>query len=90
MMLFTHEEAQAKLAQLVRTHVAFVGVPVGTRGTVVRVEQTPEGCCVVIQWDLLLALLRHCGPHENWFSRALYDRCLVEEPPPLLPTPASE
>jgi hypothetical protein len=75
MTLFSRHEAEAKLNKTVRARMALRGVPVGTTGKVIRVEESPDGCSVVVQWDSSLAPQR-----PSLFSKDLYALYLAEEP----------
>jgi hypothetical protein len=49
---FTHEEAQAKLGQAVRTRVRGRRIPQGTHGRVLYARRRGEGYELGIQWTL--------------------------------------
>jgi hypothetical protein len=72
-MLFTRHEAEAKLNKTVRTRMALVGIPLGTAGKIVQIEETADGCAVIVAWDLPT-------PRRNRFSKDLYELYVTEEP----------
>lgn len=73
MALFSRQEAEAKLNKTVRARMALRGVPVGTTGKVIRVEESPDGCSVVVAWDSPLAPQR-----PSLFSKDFYSLYLEE------------
>lgn len=91
---YTEEEATALVGRLVKTTVPFSGVPSGTTGRVVRADQVGRGKWdVVIQWNLPrdppsitegvvgdehVTFVKTGRPLEDWFTRAEYQRYLVE------------
>ena len=71
-IFFSYTEAVAKLDMRVKTRAAFSPeLPLGTPGTVRRIEHTSEGCFLVIRWDLPTL-------PEHLFSKPLYTSQLVE------------
>jgi hypothetical protein len=74
-MLFAKHEAEAKLNKTVRARMALVGIPIGTTGKVVRIDESPEGCAVIIEWDLPPS-----PQHKGWFSKDMYSLYIAEEP----------
>lgn len=66
--------------RVVTTRVEFVGIPLGTRGTVVRVEALLSGAFLVVQWDLPWDSTsgRNVWPYKDWFSKDQYNEFLVE------------
>lgn len=78
---FRYREATEKLHRTVKTRTTFADIPAGTTGTAHRVEQSLDGCSVVIQWHLPYspASRRSRWPYEDWFSKNLYQEYLTEE-----------
>jgi len=76
--LFTYAEAQAKRGLRVCTRLTLIGIPNGTTGTVQRVEQTLDGCVVVVQWDVPRSPICPRWPPEDKFSKDSYETYLVE------------
>jgi hypothetical protein len=71
-IFFSYTEASAKLDMRVKTRTAFSPeLPIGTTGTVRRLEETIDGCFLVIRWDLPTL-------PEHMFSKHLYTSQLVE------------
>ncbi|MCS6926756.1 MAG: hypothetical protein NZ578_12725 [Candidatus Binatia bacterium] len=73
MALFSKPEAEAKLHKTVRARMPLRGVPVGTTGKVVRVEESPDGCSVVVVWDSPAST-----PRPSLFSKDFYALYLEE------------
>jgi hypothetical protein len=90
MRYFTHEEAQAKLGQVVWTRVAGRRIPQGTQGRVLYARWQGDGYALGIQWRLTpvpltftvrprypgLALTRQ--PIVDWVRKDQYGRYLDE------------
>ena len=71
-IFFSYTEALAKLDMRVKTRAAVSpALPLGTTGTVRRIEHTRDGCFLVIRWDLPTL-------PEHLFSKPLYTSQLVE------------
>jgi hypothetical protein len=91
--LFTHEEAQAKLGQVVCTRVPGHRIPQGTKGQVVYARLEGEGYALGIQWDATPApltftvLKRFPGialtrqPVVDWVRKDQYGQYLDEIEP---------
>jgi hypothetical protein len=62
----------------VYTRFTLIGIPKGTTGIVQRVEQTTDGCAVIVQWDVPLAPNRARWPHEDRFNKDMYATYLLE------------
>ena len=63
-----------------RSIVEFYGVPEGTTGRIVQVNQRDGGFDVVIEWDLLLRLFGLKGKRlRDWLSKDQYESLVVEE-----------
>lgn len=77
---FTWQEVEAKVGQRVVTTANLVGIPKGTTGLVVHAESTLDGNFIVVRWDLpwVYTSLRRRWPYEDWFSKFLYHRYLLE------------
>ena len=82
---FTEAEAQAKVRMRVKTIAKIEGIPLGTRGTVVRTEYlfTKKGYCVIVRWNLKLPPGQKkkgsVSYQEDWFTKTMYDELLTEE-----------
>jgi hypothetical protein len=90
MQHFTHEEAEAKLGQVVCARVPGRRIPQGTTGRVLYARWQDEGYVLGIQWALtpapltftvrsqfpFLALTRQ--PALGWVRKDQYGRCLDE------------
>jgi hypothetical protein len=93
MRLFTHEEAEAKLGQLVCTRVPGRRIPHGTKGRVLYARLEGEGYALGVQWALTRAPLtftireRFPGialtrqPVIDWVRKDQYGRYLDEIAP---------
>jgi hypothetical protein len=93
MRYFTHDEAQAKLGQVVWTRVTGKGIPQGTQGQVRYARAHSDGYELGIQWVLIpmpltfvvlprppfLGLARQ--PRIDWVRQDQYMRYLVEIAP---------
>jgi hypothetical protein len=91
MQLFTHEEAQTKLGQVVWTRVHGRRIPQGTQGRVLYARVEGDGYQLGIQWALspapltfivlprapFLGLARQ--PAVDWVRKDQYPRYLVED-----------
>lgn len=71
-MFFTRHDAEAKLNKTVCTRMALVGIPLGTTGRVTQIEETSEGCAVIVEWNLPT-------PRRNRFTKDLYELYVSEE-----------
>jgi hypothetical protein len=72
---FTMEEAVGKVGTQVETLVPFSGVPTGTTGVIVRIDETGSGFDVGIQWELPERLAK---PLVDWFSKEEYKEFLLQ------------
>jgi hypothetical protein len=76
---FSEQQAQALLGTRIRTRVPFSGVPAGTEGTVISVDQLPAGHTVAVAWVLPYRPFgTQRGPLVDWFSKSEYRRFLDE------------
>lgn len=91
---FAGAEAQEKVGKRIKTLREFSGVPEGTTGRVVGVDDTPRlGHSLIIEWDLPnerqvtrftaggeeAVLITGGKPLVDWFSRDEYENFLREE-----------
>lgn len=69
---FTWQEAEAKVGRHVTTIAEIEGIPIGTRGRVVRSEylMINKGHCVIVKWRSI--------SHEDYFSKTQYNQLLQE------------
>jgi hypothetical protein len=74
---FSKEEAQSKLGRRVRTVVAVDGVPSGTVGSVMELDEIEKNSFeVIVEWFVLID-----GKHQHdWFSKEQYEQCLIDDP----------
>ena len=71
---FTRSQAHGLLGRRVRSLGAYVYLPAGTAGAVVALEEVePDGFDLVVEWDA-----SGRGGVRDWFSRAEFERYLVE------------
>jgi hypothetical protein len=90
---FTEAEAQAKVGKVVHSLVEFSGVPKGSTGRVIKIDDLGDGWDVVIQWDLLqpppsvlqgkiagapVVIVDAGNPLQDWFTRDEYEKYLEE------------
>lgn len=74
---FSRDVALAKLRTRIRSQIRFTGVPIGTYGRVIAVNEVYcERYSLAIQWDLSE---RQCG--LAWLNRNEYEHFLVELSP---------
>ena len=74
---FSREEAQAKLGRRVRALVGVDGVPTGTFGCVMQLDEIKKNNFeVIIEWYVLVDGKRQ----HDWFSKEHYERCLIDDP----------
>jgi hypothetical protein len=72
---FAEHEAKRILGQCIRSLIEFSGVPQGTTGRVVEVDEIePGGFDAVIEWDLS----SRSKPLRDWFTKSEYEQFLVE------------
>lgn len=92
MRYFSRAEAQQKLEARVQTKVSLHRAPIGTKGTVVQIDDRyggPEDYGVIVRWDL--ASDPATGQHaEAWFSFDSYLSHLSELTSEGVPDPAHE
>lgn len=73
---FSREEAQVKLGRRVRSAVAFDGVPPGTFGCVMQLDEIEKNNFdVIVEWYVLIDGKRQ----HDWFSKEQFERCLVDD-----------
>ncbi len=74
---FSREEARAKLGRRVRSAVGFDGVPAGTFGCVMQLDEIEKNNFdVIVEWYVLVD-----GKHQHdWFSKEQFEQCLVDDP----------
>lgn len=77
---FSKQEAGSKMGRTIRSLGEFPGVPKGTTGHVVDLEEMGRaGFAVVVEWDVPR---RQFGtkqePIRDWFTKDEYERFLVE------------
>lgn len=76
-MRFSREEAQVKLGRRVRAVVGVEGVPTGTFGCVMQLDEIEkDGFEVIVEWYVLIDGKRQ----HDWFSKEKYERFLIDEP----------
>src|ERR1700694_1869979 len=74
---FNREEAQAKLGRRVRSIVACDGVPPGTFGCVMQLDEIEKNDFeVIVEWYVLIEGKRQ----HDWFSKEQFERCLIDDP----------
>ena len=74
---FNREEAQQKLGRRVQTVVGVDGVPTGTFGCVMHLDEIEkDNFEVIVEWYVLIDGKRQ----HDWFSKEQYKRCLVDDP----------
>ncbi len=74
---FSRLEAQARLGRRVRTVARVDGVPDGTIGCVMQLDEIEaNNFDLIIEWQALIDGKRQ----HDWFSKEQYERCLVDEP----------
>ena len=74
---FSREEAQTKLGRRVRSVVGFDGVPPGTFGCVMQLDEIEKNNFeVIIEWYVLIDGKRQ----HDWFSKEQFEQCLVDDP----------
>jgi hypothetical protein len=73
---FTRAEAQAKIGKRVRSRAAFVGVPRGACGTIIRADRVIDGYDVEVAW--VWAGSR--TPYVDWVTKEEYAVRLIELP----------
>jgi hypothetical protein len=74
---FNREEAQAKLGRRVRSIVACDGVPSGTFGCVMQLDEIEKNDFeVIVEWYVLIDGKRQ----HDWFSKEKFTQCLVDDP----------
>jgi hypothetical protein len=75
---FTYEEAVAKLGAVVEACFDIAEIPAGTVGTVVRVQDEPQGCAVVVAWRYQGTPTRPPAALETFFGYYTYSSALRE------------
>jgi hypothetical protein len=74
---FNREEAQAKLGRRVRSIIACDGVPTGTFGRVMQLDEIEKNNFeVIVEWYVLIEGKRQ----HDWFSKEEFEQCLVDDP----------
>lgn len=71
---FTEEEAKEKVGRRVKALAEFAGVPVGTTGQVVGIDEAPGGYDVAVEWDLS----GRARPLQDWVTKDEYETQLLE------------
>jgi hypothetical protein len=74
---FSKEEAQTKLGRRVRAVVSVDGVPSGSVGSVMQLDEIEKNSFeVIVEWFVLID-----GKHQHdWFSKEQYELCLIDDP----------
>ena len=77
---FSKDQAEALLGKKIRSLADFSGIPAGTTGTVVAIDEVyTEGFDVVIEWDLGDRLYgAQTKQLRDWFTRDEFEKFLVE------------
>jgi hypothetical protein len=77
---FSKQEAESKMGRAIRSLGEFPGVPKGTPGRVVDLEEMGRaGFAVVVEWDLpQRQFTAKQEPIRDWFIKEEYERFLVE------------
>ena len=72
---FSRTEAETRLGRRVRTKFAIDGIPAGTTGYVMQIDEMERGGYeLIVEWYVLVN-----GRHQhNWFGKNEYDNELVE------------
>lgn len=74
---FSREEAQARLGRRVRTVVGVDGVPSGTFGCVMHLDEIEQNSFeLIVEWHVLIEGKRQ----HDWFSKEQYEQCLIDLP----------
>ena len=74
---FSREEAQAKLGRRVRAIVGVDGVPTGTLGFVMQLDEIEKNDFeVIVEWYVVIDGKRQ----HDWFSKEQYEHCLMDDP----------
>lgn len=80
-------EAEGKVGKSVRSLIEFSGVPKGTHGKVIRMDQGEgRGAIVAVEWDLPARTtiagrefqVQRTKPLVDWFSKDEYEDYLLE------------
>ena len=80
---FSREEAQALLGRRVRTVAGVDGVPTGTFGSVMHLDEIEkDNFELIVEWYVLIDGKRQ----HDWFSKEQYEQCLIDAPEPDLST----
>ncbi len=67
---YTRAAAQRLVGQTFKSLIEFSGVPKGTNGKVVAIDQVGDGWDLVIEWDLGPSAVRPNGLGlSDWFTR---------------------
>jgi hypothetical protein len=72
---FTESEAKDKIDRSIRSLVEFSGVPKGTVGKVVQIDELAGGYDIVVEWFLP----GRGKPLRDWFSKDEFEKYLIEE-----------
>ena len=74
---FSKEEARVKLGRRVRSIVQCDGVPPGTFGRVMQLDEIEKNNFeVIVEWYVLIEGKRQ----HDWFSKEEFELCLVDDP----------
>lgn len=74
---FSREEAQAKLGRRVRAVVRVDGVPAGTFGCVMQLDEIEQNNFeVIVEWYVVFEGKRQ----HDWFTKKEYENCLIDDP----------
>jgi hypothetical protein len=76
-MRFSREEAQALVGHRVRTVAGVDGVPMGTFGNVMHLDEIEkDNFELIVEWYVLIDGKRQ----HDWFSKEQYEQCLIDDP----------
>lgn len=72
---FSKTEAEARLGKRVRTKLAIDGIPAGSVGYVMQIDEMERGAFeLIVEWYSLV----HGKKQHNWFSKDAYSQRLIE------------